>query len=712
MSVNQEVKVELSHEQIVTAILVIRLLQKDVSKSASILLDLRNHPERDLNLDPVQLIEGAEYTFEIQPKLRSLQSVSCDRADIFEPDDSSGKRGRIKTGLNTGMLRVKFWTQDGILGKTSFEVRSRKLDYVKDYRWMIRDVANGFTEIIMDRFAPTEQKFTIDLTKDASTLYQRFAFLQSLLDDFSFEMAINQILSHPHRMYEEYEEERRPGQGIPSSSEIVRQITVPGPRIQFPSKRMSNSLPRIFKVKRTEVTLDNVENRFVKFALSRWREVVSQIKDVLEKEVDSAPKIRGLRECDDVLFRLNALLSQQMFREVGMLTQFPTSSQVLQKKDGYRDIFRTYIQFEAAALLSWEGGDDVYGAGQRDVATLYEFWSFLQLATIVSQLCNEPFEFSTLIEVSPRGLNVNLRSGVRKVLHGTAIRSGRRINLELWFNRSFSTKSADAGHGRDRCGQTLSLRLWAKNEYTTDIRDVWLHFDSKYRVQALSDLFGTSDYLDYEDEKKRGIPKRSDLLKMHAYRDAIRRSVGAYVLYPGSETEECWQYGEILPGLGAFALRPTEVGDAEGTHKLLQFIEDCLQHLASQLTQHERLRFWSQRVYSKPASQLKISNTMDYLKVPAEDTLVLLGFVKSIQHLEWIHKQMIYNLRADDRSGSVGLQSPELSVDLVLLYGEHFEEVEVWIVNANVELFTKQYLLSRNYPKPQRRSIYLFRASR
>ena len=30
--------------------------------------------------------------------------------------------------------------------------------------------------------------------------------------------------------------------------------------------------------------------------------------------------------------------------------------------------------------------------------------------------------------------------------------------------------------------------------------------------------------------------RREDLLKMHAYRDAIRRTAGAYVLFPGNES--------------------------------------------------------------------------------------------------------------------------------------------------------------------------------
>ena len=40
------------------------------------------------------------------------------------------------------------------------------------------------------------------------------------------------------------------------------------------------------------------------------------------------------------------------------------------------------------------------------------------------------------------------------------------------------------------------------------------------------------------DNLRRGGALRADLLKMHAYRDAIRReTAGAYVLYPGGDDE-------------------------------------------------------------------------------------------------------------------------------------------------------------------------------
>ena len=76
-------------------------------------------------------------------------------------------------------------------------------------------------------------------------------------------------------------------------------------------------------------------------------------------------------------------------------------------------------------------------------------------------------------------------------------------------------------------------------------------------------------------------PVSADLLKMHAYRDAIRRTSGAYVLYPGGDEAPTRhaQYHEVLPGLGAFVLRPGESmakPAADSALGLRRFIEDAL----------------------------------------------------------------------------------------------------------------------------------------
>ena len=58
---------------------------------------------------------------------------------------------------------------------------------------------------------------------------------------------------------------------------------------------------------------------------------------------------------------------------------------------------------------------------------------------------------------------------------------------------------------------------------------VHVHFDAKYKIANLTDFIeqnNTKD-LDKKKENKKGIYKNADLIKMHAYKDAIRRTGGA-----------------------------------------------------------------------------------------------------------------------------------------------------------------------------------------
>src|SRR5262249_42442512 len=153
------------------------------------------------------------------------------------------------------------------------------------------------------------------------------------------------------------------------------------------------------------------------------------------------------------------------FREVGTLTHFPAGSQVLQKREGFRDLFRAYVQSEAAASLSWQGGEDVYGVGQRDVATLYEFCAFLQLANVVSELCEEQLDFCSLIELRPDGVGFKLPRGRAAFLVGGATRLGRRLRLELWFNRLFTTGTDNAGSWSRPMRPDCSLLIRPADEY-------------------------------------------------------------------------------------------------------------------------------------------------------------------------------------------------------------------------------------------------------
>lgn len=663
----------------------------------------------------LQVVEGREYRYTIHldsPASVAGGALDIDRPEVFSRDSAAGDHGRLRPGLYVGTIRANVSRDKQPVGSFAIEVRSRKLTYLSQYRWMLRDLTEVFAEVLMQRFAPAEQRFASDGGRDAATLYQRFAFLQQLLTSERFVAAVTRIISDPHRAWVTEEELRSPSQGFPASSRTLRQITAPGPRVALPRPlgRLAH-LPRQLVVERTEETLDTAENRFVKYAFGEWYGLLLTLRESVSRLDRGATQLRGLAEIDAVLASLGQWLAADLFREVGRLQYFPAASQVLQKREGYREILQAYLQVETAAKLSWAGGDDVYGAGQRDVATLYEYWVYLQLAAIISRCCSVPLDTRRLFDVTEEGLSVGLKRGQNRVLTGSVECLGRRLELDFWYNRTFS---AGPGNGRSWTVQMrpdYSLRIQA--EGAPD--EVWVHFDAKYRIDDITGVFGSAtDVVGQEDEVITAMPesgttaaraKRDDLLKMHAYRDAIRRSAGAYVVYPGTENRPMKQYHELLPGLGAFHLRPTDTGDAVGTESIATFVRDVIKQVATQASQHERSRYWQQTIHADAPAGVAERAALFLTKPPA-DTVVLLGYVKSEAHYEWIRRTRRYNMRADDRPGRVSVGSRELAAEFVVLYGPDLPGAEVWAVNGNPEVLGREWLDGTGYPAASG-SLYL-----
>lgn len=93
---------------------------------------------------------------------------------------------------------------------------------------------------------------------------------------------------------------------------------------------------------------------------------------------------------------------------------------------------------------------------------------------------------------------------------------------------------------------------------------------------------------------------------MHAYRDAVRRTGGAYVLYPGNAGDkrlysEYEGFHEVLPGLGAFAIRPRLDGAADGMDELQHFLDRVIEHLANRTTARERATYHVAETYGSSA---------------------------------------------------------------------------------------------------------------
>jgi predicted component of viral defense system (DUF524 family) len=657
---------------------------------------------------PVEVLEGNEYRYQWLGLSATLGCITADPEELFQADGDDGLTGRFRPRLSTGSVQVVLRSGSVALGELELEVRSRKLAYRSEYQWMLRDIAERMAELVMNRFAAGQSYFKQDGAADAVTLYQRFAFLRAVFERESFQVAVREILRRPHTEWEEEVVRVRPGEGLRGSSHVIRQIAKGGGRSSWDGGAIS-SLPSYLERKRTEATHDTMPNRFIKFALEHWREILCEIDRRLAEGATSVVTSRGRREIAALLMQLDEILHHELFSDLKPITRFPADNQVLQKREGYRDVFRAYVEFELASRLSWRNEEDAHGAGVRDVATLYEYWAFIQVAQIVAELTGQSFDMSPLLAVQPDGLNVALRSGTEVVLKGNVTRLDRRMTIELCFNRTYGVDSEKIGSWTRPMRPDYSLLIYPAVDESAVFEPVALHFDAKYRVDFVQQLFGNEDETIAEKsfekpaaELVRGGPRRDDLLKMHAYRDAIRRTAGAYVLYPGGDGElnrgPFTEYHELLPGMGAFVLRPTLDGTASGTSVIKRFLNDTLEHVATRLTQHERGRFWAGQIYRTPFP----SNNalLDSLNELEAETPILLGFVKSEQHWNWIGHRATYNVRNEGRAGGVRSDAPLWASQLILLYCPSLERVALARIVSEPEAVSSYGMAATEYPSP------------
>lgn len=655
----------------------------------------------------LRLMEETQYHYKFiltgQKEVTELQP-----AELFSPNPTSKAEGRLRTGRVTGTVQVVLTTNTGDRYMCDFEIASRKLDYETEYRRMMLRLAEEGAELVQSSFAAGAfTGFEPDQEVEARTLYQRFAFLESFLSSEVFAEAIDTIRYRPHSQYESEDETVDPARSFKPGPSLVRQLT--GGVARQPVVRPIaglDSIPRSLVRHSHLETLDTVPNRFVRFALEHWKSLVGMVGELLPASTIEGE--RGRREAHRLETQLGHLLTMPAIAEAGPLERFPESNTVLHGRSGYREILRAFLLGEVATSLSWDGGDDVFSAGKRDVATLYEYWVFLELARTIETIPGFEFDKADLVTETRGGLELNLCRGTEVALIGRGRRRGRTVRLELWFNRTFSRRGPDSSWSvamRPDC----SLRIVPEGALWE--ADTWVHFDAKYRIHHYTAFF-TSD-LDEDPIDDSGASesegpttgaKRDDLRKMHAYRDAIHRTAGAYVLYPGDNDrpgEDLRQYHEVLPGLGAFVLRPSENGEATNvaTGHLRNFLIEVIDHTAAHGTVRERARYWERKAYDDADSAERRIDYQPGLDQPPADSTVLLGYLRSEEHRRWVEERMLYNVRADpDRDGSVDMGSPILRANYVALYSSDNDDIFVFRTTGALFVRSGEDLRNTGYP--------------
>lgn len=667
-----------------------------------------------------QLVEGCFYDYAINDSNYFLGEVP---GNIVQSHKVSKNLGTIAPNIFVGTLFIPVYRNGDIepLYNIPLEVRSKKTDYRKDYRDMLEFITEKCTDLLLQVNSPVYQNFEPDFTKDISpeVLYQRFVFTKSIINSGDFADAVHQIVTSPVTTWKEETEYRDVRNLRRLSNNTIKQLVKGNNRTSLPEnhylyQRGLKSLPTKVQSSRKTDSLDTAENRFIKDALETFLKFCVEI-NAKAKNLKKGGMIE--KESALLIFELESYLHHTVFNEISKPETLNLNSPVLQRKEGYREVLRVWLMFDLAAKLIWKGGDDVYAGGKKDIATLYEYWLFFKLLDLFQSLFKiEPAGLESLISISKDGLNVQLKQGKTTPLKGVYESGNRKFCVQFNYNRSFKGKNnyPDSGSWTTTLRPDYTLSVWPfgidESQAEKEELIVHIHFDAKYKVD---NLFQITDK-DLEDElneekieNKKGIYKNADLLKMHAYKDAIRRTGGAYVLYPGTEKLELSGFHEIIPGLGAFAVRPSK--SEEGTEKLKEFISKVIQHFMNRASQREKMALKSFQVYENPPNDE--GQVDDFLPeaygnnrhlIP-DETYVLVGYCKSPEHAVWLEKEKKYNFRTGTGNGSLHLDIKTVTARYLLLHtsGDSHSN-QLWkIVSKGPKVYSKGDLRKTNYPSPK-----------
>jgi predicted component of viral defense system (DUF524 family) len=266
---------------------------------------------------------------------------------------------------------------------------------------------------------------------------------------------------------------------------------------------------RVFERRVTE-TLDTPENRFIK----RFMDIVLYWCDELQrlnywqKAQSHQPELQTLREF------VRFLRADPLFADVGELEIFPASSQVLLRRDGYRECLQVYRLLHIARAPIFDRLQDAID--NRRIDQIYEFWCFFRLAEELAKILgNWQQPLFSALESDEGGLR-----------HGLSANLGN--GYQLVYNRTFK-------HGEG--SYSVSLR---PDFSLMKGKQLCLVFDAKFRFDD-DDISQLSKPLEEEMEKSaqegdiERLAKHADICKMHTYRDALIGCRAAVVVFPGTQ---------------------------------------------------------------------------------------------------------------------------------------------------------------------------------
>jgi predicted component of viral defense system (DUF524 family) len=440
----------------------------------------------------------------------------------------------------------------------------------RDFDRMLADITQRMSLLPFAAGSGASLPYDRSIATDQRVLYHVFIYLRHILSataptEDQLLPALRVVLARPHRALERVfhwtplERVRRVDArsllGVAASrARLTRSPRAEGIAL---AQALNGHLPQAMEESRAETTIDLAENQFVRAFLDQALGIVDAMRAMVLTRADGFARRLSI-DCESMARELGLVRQHAMWRDVSEMRRLPGESQVLQRRRGYKDIFRHFIRLRLACRLPFHNAARMLEI--KDIAELYEMWCFFEVQLRVSQaLGQQPIQAQSE-QVDHFGARL-----------GWGLRVAWAGGLELFYNLSFSD-SVKANADRRR-SYSLRLRpdIVLRIPHGPNAGD---HiFDAKFKVTRLAGAIRADEQTDerLEAEERRGVFQQADIYKMHTYRDALPSARSVWILYPGSEfrffdvehggVDEASELRPIPDGVGAVALQPGVDGE-------------------------------------------------------------------------------------------------------------------------------------------------------
>lgn len=472
---------------------------------------------------------------------RVNQSENEERSFTFDfstHDNISMGNLNFKSFAGKTVLDIFLIGEDEPLLKIPIEVKSKKLNYYKQYPQMISEITEYVSGLLFKVNSPLYTSFE-SADVDEKSIYEEYMLLEYLFRPDNLPSIFEYLSRNLYSYLEEYAERVSTTFASNIGANELANIAAFTDNVEETLKEDAifsvddkHYIPlEIDEIQHRDI-LDIPENRFYKYFLEYIEEIIYKLLEMEEvRNMDSSEYVKEnlLSFKNDIEY----FLSQNYFNDISSLDYLPLNSQVLQKKEGYREILEYFLMFELGLRINCDIITNEIKGYEKRLSRLYEYWCYFKLVKVIEKLTNSDFSPEDFMEQNEDGFVLKLKGQLSK----SFFRDDKTVDLRLEYQPTFAKFDSNPNSGY------RSESLQFNPDYTLFIKvgeeESFVHFDAKYRV---------TDGQGFKTE---------DIWKMHTYNDAIKNSLGSFVLYPG-RVKKLFPNDEIAH-VGAFPLNPDPI---------------------------------------------------------------------------------------------------------------------------------------------------------